>query len=78
MTEEKTKLTIRVKSQLGFHIASNSNAAGGPTGTKSVNTTHFSNFLLHFLPFICYKQFTESRCVATPVVFVKLLVSSGI
>jgi hypothetical protein len=38
----------------------------------------FVNFRLQYFPFICYKQFTESRCVATPVVFVNLLVSSGI
>ena len=27
--------------------------------------THFSNSPLHFFPSICYKQFTESRCVAS-------------
>ncbi len=36
--------------------------------------TTFLNFLLRFLRFICYKQFTESRCVAKPVVFVATLV----
>jgi hypothetical protein len=39
-------------------------------GYQISQPTHFSNSLLRFLPFICYKQFTESRCVATPVVFV--------
>src|SRR5271166_6274416 len=28
--------------------------------------TNFVNFPLHSRPFICYKQFTESRCVAEP------------
>jgi len=36
------------------------------------------NFLLHSRPFICYKQFTESRCVASRSYLLQLSGSSGI
>jgi hypothetical protein len=46
-------------------------------GIMFLTPLFFLDFPLHFLPFICYKQFTESRRVAKPVVFVKHTVSSG-
>jgi len=39
------------------------NATPVPAGTTEKNT--YPNFRLHSLSFICYKQFTESRCVAS-------------
>src|SRR5437879_1154043 len=38
--------------------------------------THFSNSPLHFFPSICYKQFTESRCVAAGRSLFESLVSA--
>ena len=47
---------------------------GNTTPNQTGKRSSVTNSPLHSRPFICYKQFTESRCVAKPVVFVNLSV----